>query len=247
MSDLVKKDTDLDGIPDWEESLYGTDINKKDTNEDGVLDSEEIAQKRILKEGNDENLTETDKFSRELLATVAALNQVGEVDQDTVDKISTSLIEKIQNPVVRKIYLLSDIKIIEDNSYQAVKKYRDNLLKIYEKYPDKKNVTDILKDFINDGENTNIQALNDLDPILKNIQGIINERIKMNTPSSLAELHLSVINGMERLLENLTDLKSFDTDPVIAMGAINQYENNLNSLQSSLNALANLINKKLNN
>ncbi|KKR84482.1 MAG: LamG domain protein jellyroll fold domain protein [Candidatus Nomurabacteria bacterium GW2011_GWA2_40_97] len=42
LEDLVNKDTDLDGVYDWEESLWGTDPTKKDTDDDGVLDNLEI-------------------------------------------------------------------------------------------------------------------------------------------------------------------------------------------------------------
>jgi len=42
-SDLLKEDTDEDGIPDVIESWYGTEINKADSDKDGYNDYEEIA------------------------------------------------------------------------------------------------------------------------------------------------------------------------------------------------------------
>ena len=39
-------DADRDGLPDWKERLYGSDINKPDTDGDGTGDGDEIAQKR---------------------------------------------------------------------------------------------------------------------------------------------------------------------------------------------------------
>ena len=41
-----EKDTDGDGLMDWEESLWNTDINKSDTDGDGTNDNDEIIQKR---------------------------------------------------------------------------------------------------------------------------------------------------------------------------------------------------------
>ena len=39
----LKKDTDGDGVMDWEERLYKTDINLKDTDGDGLEDGVEVA------------------------------------------------------------------------------------------------------------------------------------------------------------------------------------------------------------
>ena len=36
------KDSDNDGLRDWEEELFGTDINNPDTDGDGYLDGEEV-------------------------------------------------------------------------------------------------------------------------------------------------------------------------------------------------------------
>ena len=40
LRDYAAKDTDRDGLPDWQESLYGTDPNIADTDGDGISDGE---------------------------------------------------------------------------------------------------------------------------------------------------------------------------------------------------------------
>ena len=44
LGDVLSKDTDKDGIWDWEEGLWGTDPTKKDTDSDGESDSSYIAK-----------------------------------------------------------------------------------------------------------------------------------------------------------------------------------------------------------
>lgn len=42
LASYVAKDTDSDGLPDWQEALYGTDANKADTDGDGISDGEAV-------------------------------------------------------------------------------------------------------------------------------------------------------------------------------------------------------------
>ena len=111
---LIEKDGDGDGIPDWEEALWGTDPNSKSSHEN-VLDSDWITQKKKeLAEKNPaeetasprENLSETEKFSREFFSTVTALTQNGVMDQSTINQLGVALAERIQNSTQRKIFLL---------------------------------------------------------------------------------------------------------------------------------------------
>lgn len=245
--DLVKKDTDLDGIPDWEERLYGTDINKKDTNDDGVPDSQEIEQRRILEDGDDKNLTETEKFSREFFATAAALSQTGAMDDEAVEKLNTSLLEKIQSPEVRKTYLLSDLKTTEDTSLKTFTTYNSALISIFIKYQAKESVAEILEEFIGDGESENVAALARLDPIIKQTNTIISGMLAVKTPQALAQEHLDIVNALEKLSENLSDIKLYDTDPILSMGGISAYEENSASLESAIIKLGDELNKKLKN
>ena len=251
IGELVEKDTDGDTIPDWQEPLYGLDPTKKET-VPGIPDITTINKLRVEQGGNmagegEENLTQTDKFSQQLFSTIAALNQSGVVDQTTVDQISNSLVEQIKNPVIRKVFLASDIKVIQDNSAKALKTYRDAMLSIQNKYPDKGNVIDVLQKFIVDENNVDASVLAELDPIIDQTQNIINAMLKTNVPSSLAQLHLDFINAGERLMENTIDIKLYENDPIIAMGAISKYIDNLDLFQSTLIALAGAINQKLNN
>ena len=259
LENLINKDTDQDGVLDWEERLWGTDGTKKDTDSDGIPDNLAI-EKLKTEQGesslsneenqNTENLTETDKFSRELFSTIATLSQNGEIDQATIDKLSSSLAEQIKNPTIQKIFLLSDLKIIKDDPKtmeQAVKNYDDGLNNIYKKHPTNRTVMEVLQDFIIDENNVNIAALEELDPINMQVKGIMDDLVKMSVPQSIASLHLDVINGLERLYENINNIKLFETDVVVALGAISQYQTNTDLLEKVATNLTNTIKQKLSN
>lgn len=257
VADLINKDTDLDGVPDWEEPLWGLDPTKKETapgiSDITVVNKLKIEQGLSAESGDGEsqsteNLTETDKFSRELFSTVATLIQTGAMDQEAVDKISNSLAEHIQNTVPRKVFFLSDIKVIEDASVGAVKKYNDTLDNIVDKqYPISQNATEVFQKFIIDENNVDVNALSELDPIINQRNKIISAIANTNVPRPLASLHLDFLNALQRLSENLSDIKFYDSDAIVALSGISQYNQNTTLLQSAINKLRNAIEQKLNN
>ncbi|MEK9181661.1 MAG: hypothetical protein AAB786_01445 [Patescibacteria group bacterium] len=259
LENLITRDTDLDGVLDWEEGLWGTDPTKKDTNDDGVFDGVEIAKLKTAQEdyifdgelGGDTSetgeLTETDKFSREFFSTVTTLNQSGVIDQATMDKLGESLAEKIKNSAPRKIFLLSDLKIIEDGSLQAIKNYNNALDNIRKKYPVETNAMDILQKFIVDENTVDVAVLSELDPIIEQTEKIVNELAKMSIPESIAPLHLDFLNGIERLVENLNDIQLYEVDVILALSAISQYEENITTLESANNELVKILQQKLSN
>ncbi|OGI63209.1 hypothetical protein A2818_00175 [Candidatus Nomurabacteria bacterium RIFCSPHIGHO2_01_FULL_40_12] len=255
LENLVNKDTDLDGVLDWEESLWGTDPTKKETTP-GIPDGNAIAKLKPKTEqgkssklppGDTENLTETDKFSREFFATIATLNQNGAMDQETIEKLSSSLAEHIQNSPPRKVFVLADMKIKNDNSLQAIKNYDNTLNNIYKKYPVKENVMNVLQRFIVDQDNVDSSALLELDPIIEQTKKIIDAMVKMEVPQSFASLHLEFVNGLQNSTENLTDIKLYDSDVIVALSGISKYEKNIETLAIANNNLANTIRQKLNN
>jgi hypothetical protein len=255
IGELVSKDTDKDGIPDWEEVLYGLDPTKKETMP-GIQDSVALIKLQAAQENTGtangkilgpENLTQTDKFSRELFSTIVATTENGSLDQATADQISSSLADRIQNPAPRKVFTLSDIKIIKDNSAQAVKNYNNALNIIYSKYPINGNVLTILTKFLGDGTNVDVSALAELTPIIEQGKNRITALIKTSAPQDFASAELDLINVGERLMENLSDMQLYDTDPIVALGAVSQYNDNVTALGASASNLTNLVKQKLNN
>ncbi len=256
IKELALKDTDGDGIADWEESLWGTDFTKIETTP-GIKDSDAINKLKLEKQAqnsseglstlNEENLTETDKFAREFFTTIAVLNQSGEVDQNTVDKLSEELTNRITNTPQRKIYTEKDIVVNSTETVTSFKKYSDAITGIYAKNKMSYTVYDVLQKFIIDEENVNVEALEELNPIIQKTENIINGMLKLSTPTSLARTHLDLINSLEKLKENITDIKLYDTDVILSLSAIGQYENNASTLQTTIDNLTMKLALKLSN
>ena len=252
VGELLFRDTDGDGVLDWEEGLWDTDPRKADSDDDGVSDKEEIAKMKAERIANaeasgeisyteDENLTETDKFARELFTTVAALNQTGEIDDATIEDITTSLALQIQTPVQRKVFTLADLKVTSDNSVPAYEKYGGSLVEIFQgRYPFQEHVTNVLQKFSEGGEDADPAILAELDPTIKNLSVMLDNMTTITVPSETSSYHLALTNALEEVFENLSDLRKFESDPVLAFNAINQYLENQEELDSQLLTMANL-------
>ena len=109
---IIQKDSDNDGLKDWEEVLWKTDPNNPDTDEDGMNDNEEVLigrdpltegegniNKVITEEGNESQttqttLTQTDILAREIFTGYVALKQndgLGTQEQDEfIQKITSN-------------------------------------------------------------------------------------------------------------------------------------------------------------
>ncbi len=256
IGDLVNKDTDGDEVLDWEEGLWGTDPTKKDTDGDGIMDDKEIEKLKSETVGNDstyvstesnKKLTETDKFSDQFFATIAALSQNGALDETTIDQVTTKLAESIGNSNPSKIYTIKNIKVQNDESKAVMQEYNIKLQALQAKYPLNENVEAILSESVQDNGEIDATVFKKFDPIINQLNGIVKGMLVISPPKSLALLHVVVINGFQKLSDNLTAIKMVDTDTIVAFGAINQYEKNSANLEQYVNKLLALINQKLNN
>ncbi|MDP9249211.1 MAG: hypothetical protein M3M85_01725 [bacterium] len=255
VEDLIRRDTDGDGVLDWEESLLGLDPTKAETTP-GTPDMTAASKLRSENslagpEGSplgsyEENLTETDKFSQELFSTVAALEQSGALDQATAEKMVSSLAEQIQNSPPRKVFFISDIKTTKEESAQAIEKYLTDFERIQAKYPIQNTVLDVLQKFIVDENTTDPSALEELSPIVSQMNKVIGDMANMTVPQFLASFHLDYINALEMLIENISDMQFYETDTLVSLGAITQYEKSSILLESAGNNLIAAIAKKLN-
>ena len=257
IEDLINRDTDGDGVVDWEEGLLGTDPTKKDTDGDGVTDDIELENSKTqttlgndAESGSNQNgeLSKTEQFSRELFSTIAALNQNGGVNPESIEALSASLADRIQDSTPRKIYSLSDIKISQSETIQAYKNYNSALSDIFKKYPPTNySVLDVLEKFLLKGEDANVVELAKLGPITNHLKKVINAMLQIPVPSSISVLHLNAINSLQQYTENVDDIMLYESDAIVALSGLTNYQENANKLEANMNNLAKTVAQKLRN
>lgn len=207
---------DSDGTPDWQAAL--SDPDRQDTGAETA--------------NEEESLTTTEKFSRELFATVAALNQAGVTDPAAMEELGVQLAAKISQAPVRKIFTQKNITV---NNTISDEMYGDTMDALFAQNPVKGDVTEILNRFtLGDGE-VDVSVLPELDPILSQTQKIISGMQKISVPQKFVAIHLNLLNSLERVYENVSDIRLFESDILLSTGAVMNYDQNATLLSTAVN------------
>ncbi len=249
VTDLIKNDSDEDGIADWEEALWGTDKNKKITFND-TPDATYIENKKKelkMEQGvsiDEQNLTETEKFAREFFTSYAAMKTSGQVDKEMINNFSNALGQKIVNPNLIDRYKSNDIKISSEDTATTREKYYTNIKTLFENYR-KAGIGDEL-DIVSKGLSSNSQSGN-TDPYNKLLiiadayQNFSKKIMEVSVPKSLADYHLQIANNSNNTGISVSNMEEIINDPIIGLSGLSQYQKYSDDLVKSVSDLENFL------
>lgn len=230
LKDIVEKDSDGDGIKDWEEELWGTDPNNPDTDGDGIPDNIEIEQKRsalavsasqngIIEEGS---LNETDIFAREFFTTVVALGQSGNFNQGTIDTIANSFSQSITTEDIPDSYSMSDLKITSP-APEGIEGYYNNFKALVEN-PSYKDIGSELEILAEALQNDDKAVLQELGGIANAYKSLAQEVKNVIVPSDIASTHLAFINNYMKTGEAIQKMEVVFDNPLVGVTGIAQHK-----------------------
>lgn len=222
LSELVQKDTDGDGSPDWEEGLFGTDPKKAISNKQGILDGEFINNQKKEQGGSISDLSETDKAAQDFFVAIEALKQSGNLTPTALYNITSSISGTLLSEQLPETYAFGDVKTIA-NTKQNQKKYAADFKKIHSEAI-KKGLGKELGVFIQalgEGNKDQLSSLSKYADIYKNTASQLKN---IQAPEELASDHYLLINHYERIGISLNNIaKSFD-DPTKGMVGVAGYK-----------------------
>ncbi len=243
----IDKDSDNDGLKDWEELLWKTDINNPDTDGDGTPDGEEIKQDRnplvASKSGKNDKL-ETEKtkvesspaeypttlteaigqqfFSNYLFLRESSGGSVSAEDKETLIASFLSSINTLGTGP-KEIYTKSDIKIDSAETKDSIKDYGNNLAFVIKKYfdPISESEMAVLKKYLDSKDKADLKELEKISNAYSNTA---KEMVSLTTPQSFSESHLNLINYFINISKEISKMGTTYEDPVQAVSAIKQYQ-----------------------
>lgn len=243
IEDITTRDSDGDGVRDWEEFLWNLDPNNKDSNGNGLPDAEELEVRKIALRGtatvatSTTTSTFTDTFSREFFVAFSALKQSGNLTTSNIDQISKQSLEALTQATIQEKYSKKDL-VLASSTSESKAIYEKNMSEIGKGL----SVKTLGKELELLGRAINKPRSEKLITELKKIQQIyltLAERtIKIAVPSAVQNTHLELANSYYKLGAAVGGLTQIYDDPALSIVYFNEYQRALDRLPVILTALA---------
>ena len=254
-SSILAKDSDGDGLKDWEEQLWKTDPRNPDSDGDGTPDGVEIKNGRnptvagpndkldtetVVNKINTEtesDLTETDKFSRDLFLKVVSAKEANAppTQEDLANYMSTTIAEELKKQKLKN-FTESDFSVNAEENPEIVKEYGEKIAEVMKKKPPQKLEYELAV-FDRAQKNNDTKELEKLAPLIAQYQYIENSLLKMTVPKSALPKHISFTNGVAGMIYSITGLKYIMTDPIKALPGVDSYDENFGAFINGLRQL----------
>ncbi len=216
VGDAISKDTDSDGVPDWEERLWGTSNTNPDTDGDGVPDGTEVSIRKeqlALSGGYSSNSnyteSETDKFARELFVTYSALKEQGSVSQTGVDNLANAAVSaSVQKLPSITVHTTADLKIIP-NSAASNTKYKTSVAKLSQASGKLGGEFVIINQGISTNDPNLLREAGTYDKIYSDYKTAL---LKLEVPENQITNHVRLLNNLGYLVATLPGIDALETD-----------------------------------
>lgn len=246
ISTIELRDSDNDGLMDWEEVIWNTDPNNPDTDGDGISDGDEVKQGRsptTLGEGTKivtsqeeyANLNETEKFGRDIFAKYIELKQTGLADDpQSRAQFIEEIITSSAYTEIPTTYTSSDIIILNDvsaNDATILRNYVNAVGGIFLANETKvRNEAIIVREALDADEP---KILDELNPLIESYKKIISSLLKTPVPQRLGVNHIFMINTVSELLFISESFKNVFSNPIIALQGIGRYPSTVQNFTES--------------
>ncbi len=221
VGDVIDKDSNGNGIADWEERLWGLDPTVLYTN--GVPNKQIIEEKKQslgVAPVDTSTLNETDKLSRELFTLATALGQSDEVDNTTLNQIAAQFGTNIQTDLVTNRYSAKDVQTIKTTS-QSLIAYSTTLQKILTKYDKGQAELDVIVQAVENGDES---GLAELDTTAASYRALAKELIATKTPIGVAPYHLEMTNAVAGVADSFGYIQELSDNGLSALVGVAIYK-----------------------
>ena len=222
VADLINKDSDKDGLKDWEEALYGTDPEKQDSNDNGITDSIEVRKQNDSKVPTKENINTTDQFGQQFFVAVSALKNTGQLSAQSIKNATETIYSNVKQEKISPSYTMNDISVLKNASDAEILAYGKTLGAVIQKYS-KYNLGQelpLISTALETGDKTLPKKLINYIDAYTNIT---KETLKIPVPDKIATIHLDLINSYKGTADSLKIAGKIFEDPLLSMQGINQY------------------------
>lgn len=239
LREYAAKDTDTDGLPDWQEALYGTDPSDAESFQAGIKDGEAVAQGLIepkVRVRAEEEATDldsipgtvaapsslTDRFAQTLLTQYLS-NRGATVP--TSEEIVAFVEAGVQNLSAESAspdaFSLAEVTVTADGSV-ALSEYAAAAERVFALNTVAADTNELA--YFSVALKGDDAALAKIDAISAAYADIASALMEIPVPAEARQSHLTVANALMHLSETSADMASMKTDPLRALMGIGLYD-----------------------
>jgi len=239
---IIQKDSNDNGIADWEEYLWGLNPNKdgKENKEFILSKKSALTQSGIISTPDEsKQITDNELLSREFFATIISLQQTGNLNEESIKSVSDAIGQKIEATIIPDVYT-KNMLAIKIDSEETKADYSGEFMILALKYAN----DDIGKELtlISQGiGNNDPQALYAARTIASAYRSFGAELIKIPVPKSASSTVLSLANNYEKTAQSIEGLTQVLSDPIIGMRAMISYKKYNDALVSDIEKLTEIL------
>lgn len=221
VGEAIVKDSNSNGIPDWEESLWGLDPTVLYT---GEMSNREIIEnkKKALGISNTEQnkrLNESEAIARQLFSVAMSLGAEG-ASIEEVGEIGATIGDEAPVFTVSKKYNYANVKTAP-TSVQSIQRYEAAKKTLANKYANDTSA-DIIIAIIDYGDFSRIEELKNYAQTYKTIA----EELKNTAvPVAFAQSHLDIMNAFYGMGESFTYIAQSSDNMIVGMSGFGIYKN----------------------
>lgn len=237
--EIIQEDSNKNGIPDWEEYLWGLDPTKNgEDNKAFILSKKKILEQEgeISQQDDSRVISDNEMLSRELFASIISLQSSGNLNEETLGSISEAIGQKITIEKYPDTYKKEDLTMVSD-AKEANESYYENFVLIYEKYKEKDLGAELT--LISQGIGSNdVQAMYSAKTVATAYRDFARELSSIKVPISLYVSHLNLLNNCEKIANSIDGLAMSLADPIVGMRAVLSYNKYSSDLVANLEDLS---------
>lgn len=244
--EVTERDTDGDGIRDWEEYLWGFNSDKKDSDGNGIEDAIELEKKKLtIKDLSGEKVTQpptfTDNFSKEFFVAFAALKESGNLTQTNINNISQKSLEALTQIKIEDKYTTKNV-LVSDGSKEAKDAYRRDLAQMGKNIQVKElgKELELLHRAINKPRSEKLIV--SLTKTQSAYLDLAEKTIKVKAPSPIQNAHLDLANSYYKIGSSIGGLTNLYDDPALSIVYFSEYQKALEKMAESMTIISKYMN-----
>lgn len=249
LKEYAAKDSDTDGLPDWQEALYGTDPLDPESFRAGTKDGDAVAQgliePKVSVRPSDEPTdiesipgtqarpdSLTDRFAQSLLTQY--LQNRGDVAPTSAEIVSfvEAGIENLSTESLSPAtFKPSAVRTTSASGTAAMTTYAADIEQAFADHTVSADRNEL--SYFADALKEDADSLAQIRAISSAYKNIAKALMEVPVPGEARQAHLAVANALMHLSETSDDMASLKTDPVRALMGIGLYERYANELAAA--------------